>query len=126
MRSYASLGDFGPVERAYEVALRAHEGQKRVSGEPYIDHPLEVAIILSEFEMDVVSIAAAILHDVVEDTDVTDKQLRAWFGGEVAVIVDGVTKLEKIEFISKEEQQAENMRKMFVAMSKDIRVIVIK
>jgi GTP pyrophosphokinase len=118
--------DFGVLDRAYACARAAHEGQLRVSGEPYIIHPLQVATVLAELELDSTSIVAGLLHDVVEDTSVTLENLSEQFGEEVARIVDGVTKLEKIPYTTKEEQQAENIRKMFLAMSKDIRVILIK
>lgn len=112
---------------AYDFAEKAHEGQYRKSGEPYIYHPVAVAEILLSLEMDVTTLVAALLHDVVEDTGVTLEQIRENFGETVALLVDGVTKLTKrIKFKSKEEHQAENYRKMFVAMAKDIRVILIK
>ena len=112
--------------RAYEHAKTAHQGQVRESGEPYISHPLEVAYILSEMEMDTATIVAALLHDTVEDTTTTIEKIKEQFGEEVAMLVDGMTKLSKITFSSKEEQQAENVKKMLLAMAKDIRVIVIK
>ncbi len=117
---------FDKIERAYQFAKNMHEGQFRKSGEPYICHPLEVSKIVAEFGFDNDSIIAALLHDVVEDTDVTLEQLTAEFGEEVAMLVDGVTKLGKIPYSSREEQQMEYLRKMFFAMAKDIRVIVIK
>ena len=114
------------VREAYNFAAEAHAKQKRASGEPYIIHPLGVATILAQLQMDDVTLAAAFLHDVVEDTDVTLDQMEDIFGREVAMLVDGVTKLGKIEYISREEQQVENYRKMFLAMAKDIRVVLIK
>ncbi len=114
------------VRKAYDVAAKAHANQRRKSGEPYIIHPLGVATILAELQMDETTLAAAFLHDVVEDTDITLQQLTEMFGVKVADLVDGVTKLGKIEYISKEDQQIENYRKMFLAMAKDIRVIMIK
>ena len=114
------------VREAYNFAAEQHASQKRASGEPYIIHPLGVASILAQLHMDDTTLAAAFLHDVVEDTDVTLDQLTDIFGLEVAGLVDGVTKLGKIEYISREEQQVENYRKMFLAMAKDIRVVLIK
>ena len=114
------------VRKAYDVAAKAHANQRRKSGEPYIIHPLGVTTILAELQMDETTLAAAFLHDVVEDTDITLQQLTEMFGTKVADLVDGVTKLGKIEYISKEDQQIENYRKMFLAMAKDIRVIMIK
>lgn len=114
------------VHKAYDVAAKAHANQRRKSGEPYIIHPLGVATILAELQMDETTLAAAFLHDVVEDTETTLDQLKEMFGVKVADLVDGVTKLGKIEYISKEDQQIENYRKMFLAMAKDIRVIMIK
>ncbi|WP_019120105.1 RelA/SpoT family protein [Brevibacillus massiliensis] len=124
--SYMSESDIQLVKRAYETAKRAHEGQVRKSGVPYIMHPIAVAGILANLRMDAVTIAAGFLHDVVEDTEITLDTLRQDFGSDVAALVDGVTKLEKIKYKSKEEQLAENHRKMLVAMAKDIRVILIK
>jgi guanosine-3',5'-bis(diphosphate) 3'-pyrophosphohydrolase len=114
------------VYRAYLLGARAHEGQSRVSGEPYISHPVAVARILSEMRMDANSIIAAILHDVIEDTPTLKENLVEEFGEEVAELVDGVSKLTKIDFRSRAEAQAENFRKMMLAMVKDIRVIIIK
>lgn len=114
------------VEKAYRFAEEAHRGQLRNSGEDYIQHPLEVAKILLELEMDEATLAAALLHDVVEDTKCTIADIEKEFGPQVALMVDGVTKLGRIEYKSKVEQQVENLRKMFLAMAKDIRVILIK
>ena len=116
----------GWLERVYEVADRAHEGQHRASGESYIAHPLAVADVLADLEMDRATIAAALLHDVVEDTAISNEQVAAEFGDEIAALVDGVTKLTRIPYQSKEDAQVENLRKMFLAMAKDIRVIIIK
>ncbi|MCL6612555.1 MAG: bifunctional (p)ppGpp synthetase/guanosine-3',5'-bis(diphosphate) 3'-pyrophosphohydrolase [Peptococcaceae bacterium] len=114
------------LRRAYDYAAEAHKGQKRISGDEYITHPLSVAMILADLEMDLATLLAGLLHDVVEDTAVTLDQVRKEFGDEVALLVDGVTKLGRLEFKTKEEQQAENLRKMFLAMARDIRVILIK
>ncbi|ATO50604.1 RelA/SpoT family protein [Brevibacillus laterosporus] len=124
--SYMSNEDVTMLERAYDLARKAHEGQVRKSGVPYIMHPIAVAGILTDMHMDAVTVAAGFLHDVVEDTEITLDNLRKEFGSEVAHLVDGVTKLEKIKYKSKEEQLAENHRKMLVAMAQDIRVILIK
>ena len=114
------------LEKAYALALYAHEGQMRESGEPYISHPLEVAYILADLELDIETLVSALLHDVVEDTEYTIADIEREFGETVAVIVDGVTKLGKIQYTTAEEQQVENLRKMFLAMAKDVRVILIK
>ena len=114
------------LTRVYEVAQRAHDGQMRASGDEYIEHPLAVAAILADLEMDRQTVAAALLHDVVEDTLVTSEEVAAEFGDEIAGLVDGVTKLTRIPYQSKEDAQVENLRKMFMAMAKDIRVIIIK
>ncbi|MGB9886857.1 MAG: RelA/SpoT family protein [Moorellales bacterium] len=126
VRAYYPQADTALLEQAYRFAAAAHDGQKRLSGEAFIAHPLEVAAILAELQLDTVTIAAGILHDVVEDTVITLEEVRKEFGAEVASLVDGVTKLTRLESRSKEEQQAENLRKMFLAMAKDIRVILIK
>jgi GTP diphosphokinase / guanosine-3',5'-bis(diphosphate) 3'-diphosphatase len=114
------------LEHVYEVADHAHEGQRRASGEPYVAHPLAVADILADLEMDRATIAAALLHDVVEDTLLTNERVAEEFGAEIATLVDGVTKLTRIPYQSKEDAQVENLRKMLLAMAKDIRVIIIK
>ncbi|MBR4276949.1 MAG: bifunctional (p)ppGpp synthetase/guanosine-3',5'-bis(diphosphate) 3'-pyrophosphohydrolase, partial [Lachnospiraceae bacterium] len=133
LKKYHPSDDISMIEKAYKVACEAHNGQVRKSGEPYIIHPLNVAIILAELEMDKETIAAGLLHDVVEDTVMTEADLEREFGSDVAILVDGVTKLEKLPLSTsidqsdaKIEMQAENLRKMFLAMAKDIRVIMIK
>ena len=118
--------DLEKITQAYKVAEKAHEGQLRTSGDPYITHPLAVAAILLDYCMDTDTICAALLHDTEEDTDVTLDELRKKFGEDVALMVDGVTKIGLVPLVSKEEQQAENIRKILMAMSKDIRVIIIK
>ncbi len=118
--------DLEIVRRAYEYSLKHHAGQSRASGEPYLVHPLEVACVLAEMRMDPVSIAAGLLHDSVEDTSVTVTDIRKEFGEQVAHIVEGVTKIGQIDFATREEQQAENLRKMMLAMVDDIRVVLIK
>ncbi|ARF13054.1 MULTISPECIES: RelA/SpoT family protein [Sporosarcina] len=114
------------IKRAYVMAEKSHEGQFRTSGEPYINHPIQVAGILAGLQMDPETVAAGFLHDVVEDTDISREDIIREFGDEVAMLVDGVTKLDKLKFRSNEEKQAENHRKMFIAMAQDIRVILIK
>jgi len=126
VQSYNPTVDAGWLRAVYEVADQAHEGQQRASGESYIEHPLAVARVLADMEMDVATIAAAILHDVVEDTSLTAEQVSEKFGPEIAQLVDGVTKLTRIPYQTKEDAQVENLRKMFMAMAKDIRVIIIK
>ena len=126
VKHYYHAADVNKINDAFEVANKAHQGQFRASGRPYITHPTIVADTLIDLGMDVSTICAALLHDTVEDTYVTDEDLRKRFGDEIADLVAGVTKLEKITFHDKEEEQAENMRKMFFAMAKDIRVMLIK
>ena len=118
--------DTALIEHAFDLARDAHRDQVRRSGEPYIAHPLGVAMILADLGLDDVTIAAALLHDAVEDTSVTLEQIEEQLGGDVATIVDGVTKLDRLQFDSKEAQQAATLRKMLVAMAKDIRVLLIK
>ncbi len=114
------------ILKAYNFAKSKHDDQKRLSGESYIIHPVHVAAILSDINLDDATICAALLHDVVEDTDVTREELENEFGKEISDMVDGVTKLGKLQYTTREEQQVENYRKMFLAMGKDIRVILIK
>ena len=126
IHGYHPQADVEPVMRAYVFAAKAHKGQERISGEPYLTHPLEVAGILTELRLDTGTIAAGLLHDAVEDTHATLAEIKELFGPEVAAVVDGVTKLSRIPFSTREEAQAENIRKMILAMSKDIRVILVK
>src|SRR5437764_444407 len=126
MRENRPTDDLEIIRKAYEYSQKYHAGQTRASGEPYLVHPLEVALVLSEMKMDPVAIVAGLLHDSVEDTSVTIVDIRKEFGEEVAHIVEGVTKISAIDFASREEQQAENMRKMVLAMVDDIRVVLIK
>ena len=126
VRSYNPSADLRGIDEAYAFALEHHKGQMRKSGEPFISHPLEVAMILAGLNLDTPTLQAAILHDVVEDSAVSLKEIRERFGDEVAVLVDGVTKLGRIKFSSLAEAQSQNLRKMLIAMAKDIRVILIK
>ena len=126
VRVYNSSAEVDVVRRAYDFSARVHKGQKRQSGEPYLTHPLAVAGIVADLRLDVPSIAAALLHDTVEDTLTTLDEVESLFGAEIAALVDGVTKISQINFTSREEKQAENFRKMILAMARDIRVILIK
>jgi GTP diphosphokinase / guanosine-3',5'-bis(diphosphate) 3'-diphosphatase len=126
IHEYHPQAEVEPLMRAYVFAAKAHKGQERISGEPYLSHPLEVAGILTELRLDTGTVAAGLLHDVVEDTHSTLTEIKDLFGSEVATVVDGVTKLSRIPFSTREEAQAENIRKMILAMSKDIRVILVK
>jgi guanosine-3',5'-bis(diphosphate) 3'-pyrophosphohydrolase len=118
--------DLEIIRKAYEFSLKHHEGQSRASGEPYLIHPLEVSLVLADMKLDSTAIAAGLLHDAIEDTPVTDEDVRREFGDQVAHIVEGVTKIDRIDFASREERQAENVRKMVLAMVDDIRVVLIK
>jgi GTP diphosphokinase / guanosine-3',5'-bis(diphosphate) 3'-diphosphatase len=126
LSSYHPGADVALVRKAYAFAAAAHDGQTRKSGDPYVTHPLAVANIISELKLDVASVCAGLLHDCVEDTSATIEQLSETFGKEVAFLVDGVTKLGKLPYSTREEQQAENFRKMLLAMARDIRVILVK
>ena len=123
---YQPGADLAVLERAYKFSEASHQGQQRASGEPYLSHPLEVAHLLVDFKMDVTTVTAGLLHDVLEDTQATKDQLEHEFGKEIAELVDGVTKIGKLAFSSREERQAENFRKMLIAMARDLRVIMIK
>src|SRR5512140_1218978 len=124
--NYLPPPDIALVERAFEFSETAHRGQFRKSGEPYISHPLAVASILSQWRFDAEGLSAALLHDVMEDTSVTKSQIERRFGAAVANLVDGVSKLDQLEFATREAAQAENFRKMLLAMAQDLRVILIK
>lgn len=126
MLAYTSEADLGIVERAYIYSARVHDGQVRLSGEPYLSHPLEVAGILADMKLDAVSVASALLHDVIEDTHTTEENIREMFGPEVAHIVSGVTKLSALPYDSAQAREAESIRKMLLAMADDIRVVLIK
>ncbi|MFZ0632481.1 MAG: HD domain-containing protein, partial [Acidobacteriaceae bacterium] len=118
--------DVNIIRQAWQFCLEHHKGQLRASGEPYVLHPLEVAIVLAEMKLDSTAIAAGLLHDAVEDTPVTTEDITQRFGEQVAHIVEGVTKIDKIQFANREDRQAENVRKMLLAMVSDVRVVLIK
>ena len=124
--SYHQKADISLVEKAYVYSAKVHQGQVRLSGEPYLSHPLEVAHILTCMKMDVISVVAGLLHDTLEDTVAELEDIDRLFGHETANIVDGVTKISKMQFTTREEREAENMRKMILAMATDIRVIMVK
>ena len=126
VRAYQPDADFDLLRRAYVVAAQAHGGQVRRSGEPYLTHPLEVAAILADLKLDIVSVACGLLHDVVEDTEVTGEEIERRFGRDVSRVIAGLTKLSRVDFSSAEANQAENVRKMVIAMTDDTRVILIK
>ncbi|MEI8257061.1 MAG: HD domain-containing protein, partial [Deltaproteobacteria bacterium] len=123
---YHPGADVALIERAFDVAEKAHLGQKRKSGDPYFIHPVSVAKLIADLKLDTASLCAALLHDVVEDTKATVEDIRRDFGDEVAFLVDGVTKLSKFNFTSKEDRQAESFRKMLLHMARDIRVLLVK
>jgi GTP pyrophosphokinase len=125
-QAYNPQADSAMIRRAYDYSARMHAEQKRKSGEPYVVHPLSVALIITQFKLDQPSVITGLLHDVVEDTGASLEEVRSLFGGEVAQLVDGLTKVSKITFLSREEKQAENFRKMIIAMAHDIRVVLIK
>jgi GTP diphosphokinase / guanosine-3',5'-bis(diphosphate) 3'-diphosphatase len=126
LEKYHPHPDLESVRKAYDFAHKCHEGQVRVSGEPYVTHVVDTALLVCQLKLDVPSVVSALLHDTLEDCDTTQQEIANLFGDEVADIVQGVTKLTRIEFESKEEKQAENVRKMLLAMAKDIRVILVK
>ncbi len=124
--AYIPDADMRIIEKAYVFSARVHQGQTRLSGEPYLNHPLEVAYLIAQMQLDVTAVTAALLHDAIEDSLTKVEDIQAEFGDEVALVVDGLTKISKINFRSEEEQQAENFRKMILAMSKDLRILLIK
>ena len=124
--AYNPTGDLDLIRKAYIFSAKVHKGQVRLSGEPYLNHPIEVAMLLAQLRLDPQTIATGLLHDTIEDTFATTEELKEFFGQEVAEMVDGVTKIGKIAFATSEEKQAENFRKMILAMGKDIRVILVK
>lgn len=126
VRGYDSAADIEVLRRAYDFSVRVHKGQRRASGEPYFTHPVEVAGLIADLKLDVPSVVTGLLHDTVEDTLTTIDEIRDHFGSDVAALVDGVTKISQMNFSSREEKQAENFRKMLVAMARDIRVILVK
>ena len=127
IRAYNPAADFAQIRAAFDYADKCHQGQKRKSGEPYIIHPLAVAqIVAEELKLDSESIEAALLHDVIEDTPATHEDVAKLFSPTIADLVEGVSKLTRIQYATKEDEQMENLRKMLIAMSKDIRVILIK
>src|SRR3954453_21364570 len=126
VQGYHPAADLTLIQRVYEFAAKAHDGQLRRSGDPYVVHPLGVAATIADLKLDVPSVCAGLLHDCVEDTSATTDDISKTFGAEIAFLVDGVTKLGKIPWNNKEERQAENFRKMLLAMARDIRVILIK
>src|SRR5688572_12715924 len=123
---YDPSADEALLNRAYVYAMKAHGHQKRASGDPYFSHPLEVAAILTEYELDDATIAAALLHDTIEDTETTRAELDELFGAEIGSLVEGLTKIEKLNLVSKRAEQAENFRKLLIAISSDVRVLLVK
>ncbi|MDP3594064.1 bifunctional (p)ppGpp synthetase/guanosine-3',5'-bis(diphosphate) 3'-pyrophosphohydrolase, partial [Phenylobacterium sp.] len=126
VRSYDPTADEAILNRAYVYAMRMHGSQKRASGDPYFAHPIEVAGILTDYRLDTATIVTALLHDVIEDTPVTPEDIRGLFGAEITELVEGVTKLTKLELNSEHTKQAENLRKFILAISKDVRVLMVK
>ncbi|MGD9501765.1 MAG: HD domain-containing protein, partial [Methyloceanibacter sp.] len=124
--SYQPTADEALLNRAYVYAMKAHGNQKRASGAPYFSHPLEVAAILAEMRLDDATIATALLHDTIEDTDATRSEIDALFGREIGTLVDGLTKIKKLDLVTKKAEQAENFRKLLLAISSDIRVLLVK
>ena len=125
-QAYNPNADEALLNKAYVYAMQKHGSQKRASGDPYFNHPLEVAAILTELKLDDASIAVGLLHDTIEDTDATRAEIDLLFGGEIATIVDGLTKIDRLNLVSREEAQAENLRKLLLAISQDVRVLLVK
>jgi GTP pyrophosphokinase len=126
VQSYLPAANEDLLNRAYVYAMKAHGAQKRASGDPYFSHPLEVAAILTDYELDEATIATALLHDVIEDTEATKAEIVEKFGTEIGALVDGLTKIDKLNLVSKRAEQAENFRKLLIAISSDIRVLLVK
>lgn len=126
MYRYLPGAELSLIEKAYVFSAKVHQGQVRLSGEPYLVHPLEAASILADMKMDIATVTSGLLHDSVEDTYTTLDEIQQTFGPEIASLVDGLTKISKITLSTREEQQAENLRKMLLAMAKDIRIVIIK
>src|SRR5690349_4355789 len=126
VQAYNPHTDEALLNKAYVYAMQKHGTQKRASGDPYFAHPLEVAAILTELKLDDASIAVGLLHDTIEDTDATRSEIDQLFGGEIGTIVDGLTKIERLNLVSREEAQAENLRKLLLAISQDVRVLLVK
>src|ERR1700736_2126240 len=126
VRRYNRNTDEGLLNRAYVYAMKAHGSQKRASGDPYFSHPLEVAAILTDLKLDDATIAAALLHDTIEDTPVTRAEIDQLFGPDIGTLVDGLTKLKKLDLVSKQAAQAENLRKLLLAIAEDVRVLLVK
>src|SRR5579863_4637465 len=126
VKQYNPAANEDLLNRAYVYAMRAHGEQKRASGDPYISHPLEVAAILTDLKLDDATIAAALLHDTIEDTDATRSEIDRIFGHEIGLLVEGLTKLKRLDLVSKEAKQAENLRKLLLAIVDDVRVLLIK
>ena len=125
VQSYNPKSDHKLLDKAYVYAMQKHGEQKRASGDPYFAHPLEVAAILTELKLDDATIAVALLHDTIEDTDATRTEIDQLFGHEIGSIVDGLTKIERLNLVSREEAQAENLRKLLLAISADVRVLLV-
>src|SRR6188768_4480573 len=126
VQAYNPEADENLLNRAYVYAMQKHGEQKRASGDPYFNHPLEVASILTDLKVDDATIAVALLHDTIEDTDATRAEIDQLFGSEIGAIVDGLTKIERLQLVTREEAQAENLRKLLLAISEDVRVLLVK